>query len=225
MSVEYRVISIGTLSRNPFWNETAAVRTPHATTTLITSGDKKILVDPALPPQVLDARLFERAGIRNKDITDVFLTSFRSAHRGALSGYDQADWYVHEKEKHHVRKFFEERYRHLQDDEELRQTIENNLNQLDRCKSAPDKLADQVEIYPSPGATAGCCGLLLTPSVGAIIVAGDAVINTEYLEHGQVWDDCFDIKLAQQSLQDILEIADVIIPGHDNQIPLLGKML
>lgn len=225
MSVEYKVISIGTLSHNSYWNETAGVRTPHATTTLVTSGDKKILVDPALPPQVLDARLYERAGIKNKDITDVFLTTFRSAHRGALGAYDQANWYIHEKEKHYVRHFFEERYRHTKDDHELLHIIADELALLDRCQPAPEKLADQVELFPSPGASAGCCGLLLTPSVGAVIIAGDAVINTDYLEHGQVWDDCFDIKLAQQSLEDILEIADVIIPGHDNLIPLLGKML
>jgi glyoxylase-like metal-dependent hydrolase (beta-lactamase superfamily II) len=225
MAVEYKVISIGTLSHNSYWNETTNVRTPHATTTLVTSGDKKILVDPALPPQVLDARLYERAGIKNKDITDVFLTTFRSAHRGALAAYDKANWYVHEKEKDYVRHFFEERYRHTKDDHELQHIIADDLALLDRCQPAPEKLADQVEIFPSPGASAGCCGLLLTPSVGAIIVAGDAVINSDYLEHGQVWDDCFDIKQAQQSLEDILEIADVIIPGHDNLIPLLGKML
>lgn len=225
MSVEYKVISIGTLSRNSYWNENTALRTPHATTTLIISGSKKILVDPALPPQVLDARLFERAGIKNKDITDVFLTTFRAAHRGALGAYDRATWYVHEKEKQHVRHFFEERYKHTREEPEIRQMIAEDLALLDRCQAAPEKLADQVEIFPSPGASAGCCGLLLTPPVGAIIVAGDAVINADYLEHGQVWDDCFDIKQAQQSLEDILEIADVIIPGHDNLIPLLGKML
>jgi glyoxylase-like metal-dependent hydrolase (beta-lactamase superfamily II) len=225
MSVEYKVISIGTLSCNSFWNETAELRTPHATTTLIVSGSKNILVDPALPPQVLDARLFERAGIKNKDITDVFLTTFRAAHRGALGAYDTANWYIHETEKHHVRHFFEERYRHTQDEPEVRKIIAEDLALLDRCQPAPEKLAEHVEIFPSPGASAGCCGLLLTPPVGAIVIAGDAVINTDYLEHGKVWDDCFDIKQAQQSLEDILEVADVIIPGHDNLIPLLGKML
>ena len=35
MSVEYRVISIGALSHNRLWGETAAVRTAHATTTVI----------------------------------------------------------------------------------------------------------------------------------------------------------------------------------------------
>ncbi|MFA5866016.1 MAG: hypothetical protein WC975_15185, partial [Phycisphaerae bacterium] len=94
-----------------------------------------------------------------------------------------------------------------------------------RCEPAPDKLADQVEIFPSPGASIGGCGILLTPPVGAVIIAGDAVINSDYLEHGRVWEESSDLKLAQQSLHDILEVADVIVPGHDNVVPLLGKLL
>ena len=48
-SARFDIISIGTLSRNRLWNETAAVRTPHATTTLIRTGSRHILVDPGLP--------------------------------------------------------------------------------------------------------------------------------------------------------------------------------
>ena len=43
------VVSIGTLSKNPFWQERTAVRTSHATTTLIHVDDAFILVDPSLP--------------------------------------------------------------------------------------------------------------------------------------------------------------------------------
>jgi len=242
MSVEYKVISIGTLSKNFYWNEHEAVRTPHATTTLVVSGNKKILVDPALPPQVLNARLYERAGIRNKDITAVFLTTFRSAHRGALEAFEHAKWYLHEKEIDYARKILEQiqreskkecgcghEHEHQHTDnqaiEEYRRRIAMDLQLLDRCQPAPEKLADHVEIFPSPGASAGCCGLLLTPTVGAIMIAGDAVINQDYLENGRVWEESIDLKLAQQSMADILEVADVIIPGHDNLIPLLGKIL
>ncbi len=236
MAVEFKVISIGTLSQNPFWGETTPLRTAHATTTLVVSGKEKILVDPGLPGQVLNARLFERAGIKNTDITIVFLTSFRAAHRGGLAAFDNAKWFIHEREKDYVRAFLEERYRqgnrcecegpdaHHEHDQDQK-LLAMDLSLLDRCKPAPEKLAEQVEIFPSPGSTAGCCGLLLTPPVGATMIAGDAVINTDYLEHGKIWEDSYDFKLAQQSLQDILEVAEVIVPGHDNMIPLLGKLL
>ena len=40
--MDIRVISIGTLSANPLWGEREAVRTGHATTTLIQAGQRTI---------------------------------------------------------------------------------------------------------------------------------------------------------------------------------------
>ncbi len=224
--VEYRIISIGTLSKNKFWNETEPVRTAHTTTTLIVSGDKKIIVDPSLPGRVLDARLFERAGLHINDITTIFLTTFRATHRLSLTDFEKADWLIYEQEKNYAEEYLnemKEKADKQSDDENL--MIDRELAILKRCKPAPDKLADGVELFPSSGASAGSCGLLLTPPIGAIVVAGDAVLNRDYLEHGQVWEHSFDLKLAQKSLEDIIEIADLIIPGHDNIIPLMGKLL
>ena len=86
MAIEYSVISIGTLSRNLLWNESAAVRTPHATTTLVTDGDRKILVDPSLPGHILESRFNERTGAALADITDVFCTTLRPVHRRGRRG-------------------------------------------------------------------------------------------------------------------------------------------
>ena len=83
--MDFRIISIGCLAAHPLWNERGAVRTGHATTTLITSGKRRILVDPGLPPQALSARLSERAGISPQDVTDVFLTSFAPDVRRGLA--------------------------------------------------------------------------------------------------------------------------------------------
>ena len=51
MSLSFRIISIGTLSSNRFWSESGPVRTAHATTTLVQSGPRNLLIDPALPAQ------------------------------------------------------------------------------------------------------------------------------------------------------------------------------
>ena len=232
MAVTFKVISIGTLSRNPFWQETEPVRTVHATTTLVTAekpaGSRQhILVDPALPSKILDARLHERAGIRIGDISIVFLTTFRASHRMALQAFDGADWYLDEREKEFAKQYLDDmHFRYKDKTSDQASLIENDLALLERCRPAPkDSLADQVQVFPSPGASTGCCGLLLTAPVGTVVIAGDAVISQEYLEHGQVWDYSTDPKAARQSLQDILEIADIIVPGHDNMIPRLGKFL
>ena len=77
--MDIRVISIGTLAANPLWNEKpgAAVRSGHATTTLVRSGKRTILIDPGLPAAALAARLAERTGIHAGEVTHVFLTAFK----------------------------------------------------------------------------------------------------------------------------------------------------
>ncbi|MFY7894948.1 MAG: MBL fold metallo-hydrolase, partial [Phycisphaerales bacterium] len=97
--MDFRIISIGCMPAHPLWNERSAVRTGHATTTLVTSGKRRILVDPGLPPQVLAARLNERAGISPQDITDVFLTSFAPDVRRGLALFDGATWHISETER------------------------------------------------------------------------------------------------------------------------------
>src|SRR2546421_8606843 len=66
--IRFDIISIGTLSRNRLWGETQAVRTAHATCTLIRSGKRTILVDPGLPGPARAARLFERTGLTPEQI-------------------------------------------------------------------------------------------------------------------------------------------------------------
>jgi glyoxylase-like metal-dependent hydrolase (beta-lactamase superfamily II) len=97
-----RVISIGALSAHPLWGERGAVRTGHATTTLITTGAARILVDPGLPPTVLGARLAERANMSFRDVTHVFLTSFHPDARRGLMAFEHAKWLISEAEREAV---------------------------------------------------------------------------------------------------------------------------
>ena len=58
------------------------------------------------------------------------------------------------------------------------------------------------------------------------IIAGDAVATAEHFAAGQVFPDCWDINQAKESLMEMYEIADLIIPGHDNifQVPHSGHV-
>ena len=64
--MDVRVISIGALAAHPLWDEREPARTGHATTSLIRTGKRVIVVDPGLPGAVLAARLSERAGDRRR---------------------------------------------------------------------------------------------------------------------------------------------------------------
>ena len=93
------ILSIGTLSRNRLWNETKSLRTAHATTTLIRTPKRTILVDPGLPPQAIAMRLNERTGLAPRDVDTVFLTNFRPAHRAGLAAFSHAKVLIHEVEQ------------------------------------------------------------------------------------------------------------------------------
>lgn len=216
--MDYRVISIGALSRHELWPKQVEVHTAHATTSLIRSGDAVILVDPGLPAQVISARLAERTGLTVEDVTHIFLTNFRPAHRRGLPAFAHAKWLVSEMEREFIGRHLVEQFKHEQD-ASLRQLIEQDIALLKRCQAAPDRIAPQVDLFPLPGFTPGTCGLVLSQMTSTVLVAGDAVATAEHLEQGRVLRGCYDAQQARDSFMEVVEIADLIIPGHDNILP------
>lgn len=217
MAVEFRIISIGTMSQNRLWGEARAMRTAHATTTLVVENDKRVLVDPSLPAEILSARYNERTGRQLDDVTDVFCTTLRPVHRRSIAAFEHARWWAFEEELEtygrHLAQLADSADRLSEEDAKI---VEADRRLLERFQPAPEKLSPQVNLYPLTGASPGSAGLLLTPPTQSIVIAGDAAITTDHITHGQIWQGCADTDQAGESLRDILEIADIIIPGHDN---------
>lgn len=217
MAVTFDVVSIGALAFNPFWGETSAVRTEHATTTLVRDGNTVVLVDPSLGADLLEPRLSERTGLRPADVQAIFLTTWQPTHRRGLHLFDHAEWLIWERERDAMLQHMDR----LAGDPRNKGTAAERLigderDLLNRCKAAPEKLTANVHLYPAPGVYPGSAGLLLAAPLSTVIVAGDAVIGRDYLEHGRPYEQSYDLGLAQESLGDILDIADQIVPGHDN---------
>ena len=215
-SLRFDIISIGTLSRNRLWNEPDALRTPHATTTLIRTGKRHILIDPGLPPQALQARLFERTGLQPEAIDTVFLTNFRPAHRAGLSLFPAARKLVHELEQQAVRDDLSNLIDQAPEADLDRAHFERELAILNDFEPADDHLAEHVDLFPLFGYTPGTTGLLLAMPTLTVLLAGDAVATHDHFLAGQVFPDSANIGQAQESLREAYEIADLIIPGHDN---------
>jgi glyoxylase-like metal-dependent hydrolase (beta-lactamase superfamily II) len=217
MSVEYCVVSIGALSRNRLWGESAAVRTSHATTTAIFDGDRVILVDPSLPAQALGPVFNERTGKRLGDVTDVFCTTLRPVHRRSIESLGQAAWWAHADEletyREHLQGLLDSAERLDADDA---RNVEADLKLLSRFRAAPERFGPQTTVYPLAGPSPGSAGVLLTPPMTTIVIAGDAAVTAEHVRRGQVWEGCADIGAAMRTMADFLELADVIVPGHDN---------
>jgi len=217
MAVEFCIVSIGALSHNRLWGETAAVRTAHATSTYIEDGDRRILIDPSLPAQALAARFNERTGKSLSDVTDVFCTTLRPVHRRSVEAFDGATWWVSQLELESYRAHLEglgQSADRLSSADA--QSVKADLKLIERFKPAPDKFTPQISLYPLYGPSVGSAGLLLSPSASTIVIAGDAALTAEHVQRGQIWQGCADTGAAGESLQDLLQIADVIIPGHDN---------
>lgn len=228
--MDTRIISIGTLPANPLWGEKpgAGIRTGHATTTLIRSGKRAILVDPGLPEIIIAARLGERANLSPRDITHVFLTSFKPDTRRALGGehglFDKATWWISEAEREGVGVPLARRLQDAarQGDPEIAAALQREVAILKRCEPAPDRLAEHVDLFPLPGVTPGLSGVLIAKPAGAgggtILVCGDAIATIEHLERGMVLHGAVDVPRAQESFREAVEIADVLILGRDNLI-------
>ncbi len=215
--MDYRIISIGTLARHELWAKSPATALPeHATTTLVRSGEHVILVDPALPPHLLLTRLAERSGLGAEDITDIFVTSFHPAHRMGVKAFPNAHWWISEREREAVGQTLIEKFQREEGDADLQALLREDIALLQRFKNAPDKLAPKVDLFPLYGWSLGTCGLLLTFPRQTVLIAGDAVATSEHLDQGRVLRGAVDVTGAQESLAEAVEIADIIIPGHDN---------
>lgn len=206
MSVRVDIISIGTLSRNLLWNESAPRRTPHATTSLIRSGKRNIVVDPGLPAPALQARFNERIGGKIEEITDVFLTHVGNDSIAGLELLEHAKWWCSEAEREILQMHLE---RESADAKVMRELLR-------RLNVAPDKLAPAIDLFPLPGYTAGTCGLLISAPLSTTLIAGPAVASLDHFLAGQVLQDVKHLDKAKESLTEVYEIADLIVPGYDN---------
>jgi glyoxylase-like metal-dependent hydrolase (beta-lactamase superfamily II) len=221
--MELIVVSIGALSKNALWNERTPVRTSHATTTLIRTvaaegkAAVELLVDPSLPGQILEARLFERSGLQAAAITHVFLTNWRPVHRRGLEHFSQAVWWMSQAEIDAANAALDGAENSARrQGEPVDDLIEKERALLARVAAAPDVLAAQVDLYPLVGYTPGQSGLLISEATRTTIVAGDAVPTGAHFLVGQVLPDCWDLEKAKESLGEMYEVADMVVPGHDN---------
>ena len=236
--MDIRILSIGTLSVNPLWNERSPTRTGHATTTLIQQGDTKIIVNPGLPAQMIAARLSERAGLTPDDITHVFLTSFHPENRRGLAAFPKAQWLISPTERETVgvplaqtlAQLAQSKQDHQhqgtefpEDEQLLMDQLMIDIELLSKVQPAPDSLAQGIDLFPLPGVSAGTCGLLISEPTTTTLICGDAIPTVEHLHAGRVLEGA-DRKQATASFQEAIEIADTLILGRDNLVQTTPTM-
>ncbi|MHC4833895.1 MAG: MBL fold metallo-hydrolase [Planctomycetota bacterium] len=140
--------------------------------------------------------------------------------RRGLALFDEARWCLDARERDALHASLQEKLEEADraGDAELAATVRSELSVLGRCEAAPDRLAEGVDLFPLPGDTPGTCGLLLALPGQTVLVCGDAVATVEHLERGMVLPGANDLKQAQASFMEAVEIADLLVPGRDNLV-------
>jgi glyoxylase-like metal-dependent hydrolase (beta-lactamase superfamily II) len=57
---------------------------------------------------------------------------------------------------------------------------------------------------------------LLALPTQTTVIAGDAIVTQDHCSAGQVYEHVALIEEARKSFADIVEVADEVVPGHDN---------
>ena len=203
------VIAIGSLAKNRYWDEKAPKREEYATTTLVRTGKMVLVVDPGWPAEVLKHALYYRTGLAPEAVTHVFLTHFDAGHRRGIGLFEKAAWWMYDEEMNYVEA-------ETAADAPAREV-------LARLKPVPEKLAPGLDIFPTFGHTPGHTSLILYTATETTILAGDAVLTRDHFEHADLGDVPWDLAKAKESFRDVMEIADVIVPGHDNVFVCRGR--
>jgi glyoxylase-like metal-dependent hydrolase (beta-lactamase superfamily II) len=200
--VRVDVLAIGSLAKNTYWNEKRPVRNEYATVSLVRSGGMVLVVDPGWPAEVVRAALYYRAGLGPEAVTHVFFTHLDAAHRLGAPLFAKAKAWAYEEEIRWA---------------EAEWSAEDPARRLlAGLAPAPEKLAAGVDLFPTFGHTPGHASILVYTAAQSTILAGDAVLTRDHFEHGDLGERPWDLVKAKESFQEVVEIADAIVPGHDN---------
>jgi glyoxylase-like metal-dependent hydrolase (beta-lactamase superfamily II) len=192
------VITIGNLSRNQYWGEPSdkAVRKVLCTCTLISGDGFRLLVDPSEADAADMAReLDRRTGLKLKDIAAVFVTHDHSDHWPGLAHFPDARWVAGPGVAE----------------------ILNQSGKLPRhVEPVTGRLFESIEVLPTPGHTPSHHSLRFDCDGLSVIAAGDAIATHDFFRDRKNFYNAVDSKQGIATMNKIAELADLIIPGHDN---------
>lgn len=195
---QWDVITMGNLSRNRYWGESEdkGVRSTICTCTLITGDGFRLLVDPSLADAAEMAReLDRRTGARSGDVTVVFLTHEHPDHYQGLTHFPNARWLA----------------------APAVAEILNQSGKLPRAiEGSPDHLFDEIKVIPTPGHTHAHHSLIFDCAGLRIAIAGDAIMTKDFFRERRGYRNSVDFELAARMIDTLAEMADIIVPGHDN---------
>jgi len=182
-------IRVIVLKSGSLLREGEEVRDARSSVTLVDAGSKKIVVDTGLLGEdgVLIDALAAR-GLSPDDVDFVVNTHLHLDHCGCNLLFRKSVFYADRKENPPIY------FKHADDGKEL---------------------VPGVRFLSTPGHTEGSVSVVVVSDDRKYVIAGDAIPTVENYETMTPPAINIDEKLAKESMERILKIADFVIPGHD----------
>lgn len=188
----------------------AGMNLPICTVALIEQRGRRLLVDTGYPNHT--RQLFERLGhlgLGAEDVDQIVLTHLHWDHVLNITRFPRAQIFLHEREwsTNHANP---EDYARV---DALRAYLESRQPVLVSEPCYP--LGEEVRLWHSPGHTAGS----ISVQVGPLVLSGDAIPHRAAARRG-VPDLIFgDPEQARATVQQLLSMASIIVPGHGSPFP------
>jgi glyoxylase-like metal-dependent hydrolase (beta-lactamase superfamily II) len=199
MGIRWDVVFIGNLSRNRYWNEAddRPRRSVLSTTTLVSNGDFRLIVDPSISDATrMAAELDRRAGIAPAAIDAVFVTHEHGDHHAGLDAFPDARWLAAP---------------------EAAERINGLGRRLKRIEPVEGFIAEGIECIATPGHTNGHHSVLFADADGyRVVIAGDAVVTRDFWRDARGYFNSSDAGLASDTIKRLGGMVDIVVPGHDN---------
>jgi N-acyl homoserine lactone hydrolase len=192
------IVTIGNLSRNRYWGESddRSVRGAMCTGTLITGEEFGLLVDPPIQDsRKMAAELDRRAGIAPADIDLIFITHAHGDHHAGLVNFPHATWLAAR---------------------DVAATLNASGKYDKEIQPASARLPDDIEMIHTPAHTFDHHSLRFECEGLSVVIAGDAVMTRDFWKDRRGFHNSVDFSLASQTMDKLAEIADIVVPGHDN---------
>ena len=200
MVERWDIVTIGNISRNRYWGEgdDKAYRSAICTCTLLTLEDgKRVLVDPSLADEAaMRTELGRRTGVLPEDITAVFLTHEHGDHHFGLKHFAHARWLAAPP---------------------VAEALGTGGQYGDKKVEAVEgRLFDALDVVPTPGHTLSHHSLRFDCEGQAVIIAADAAMTRDFWRDRRGYFNSADQELATRTIEHLMTLADVVVPGHDN---------
>jgi len=195
---QWDIITIGNLGRNRYWGESEekSHRDTICTCTLIRGDGFCILTDPSIADEKkMASELERRTGLKPSDIKTVFLTHEHADHFYGIKNFPDAKWIA----------------------APAVAEIINKSGQLPRTiEGSTEILFDTIKVIPTPGHTYAHHSLVFDCDGLRIVIAADSIMTKDFFRERKGYFRSVDLKLATETINMLAEMADIIVPGHDN---------